>query len=162
MPTHAASNWLGLPPQICNPSPHTFWAQGSLRYALRDALHGCLPPQVFGVLEHFDASLCLIRYSFGSWAASNCASRCAATSAHPPSASTSTAGTPAAAVVGERASYGSSNASLEELRQAVDALRVHEVLYAQALGLFLRRVAVVEERTGATLECEDSSTVPVD
>ena len=36
------------------------------------------------------------------------------------------------------------------------------VLYAQALGLFLRRVAVVEERTGATLECEDSSTVPVD
>ena len=51
---------------------------------------------------------------------------------------------------------------LEELRQAVDALRVHEVLYAQALGLFLRRVAVVEERTGATLECEDSSTVPVD
>ena len=124
-----------------------------------------LGASVFGVVEHFELSLCLIGYSFGSalWNPATCACKEADTTSSTTSSSggggvageaaAATTTTPATAT-GERAVYPASNVTLDEMRRATEAMALHEALYARALALFFRRAEAVERLTGVRLLCE--------
>ena len=79
-----------------------------------------LEASVFGVLEHFSASLCLVRFSFGQGfdgAACACADAPAPAVGGAASATTAAAGAGAPpAATGKREDFGTSNVSLDEMR----------------------------------------------
>jgi len=116
-----------------------------------------LESTVFGVTEHYAASLCLIRFQFGGGLAHGCDCRNA-------SRGGDDAGARAAARNAQACQRGDHLACakaddalklrVESAAAIARAMTTHEALYARALDVFLARVGVVEAATGVRLVCD--------
>ena len=141
-----------------------------------DTIRERLEATIFGVLDHYGASLCLMRYQFGAFArdpgafaaACDCRRRAGprGDSARPSDATLERGTRAVARRDGKACARGDHLAcvkaddglsvKVESVAAISRSMAAHSALYARALDVFLARVAVAERATGLRLVCDDA------
>ena len=100
----------------------------------------------FGLTEHYDVSLCLLRHTFATLSEDERAA-CACSAAGGPNNATATP------VVGKLKIKQLPGMSTEAMHELAESTRLDDILYAKALGIFLRRVRKMEADIGRRVLC---------